>query len=347
MIHRKDGARPVFTIKTIIETGHAPSLHKKNDKMSDEKFQNKYRIPSARAAWHDYGGGAYFVTICTKNREHSFGEIHPHNKRRDGACPVSNDNNNFSDTVCHVSNDNNNFSDTACPVSDDNNNSSDTACPVSNDNNNSTDGERPVSDDNNNFSDGARPVSTPTMRFTPVGQFLYDNLDNVSTHYPYVEIPLFVVMPNHWHAIVFIDGEKTPYPRRTNAGDDTKPVETGRAPSPTHVNIQTGQGNVATGQGNIETGQGNVETEHGNIETGHAPSLQIEKMRETDALKGWLSIVLGGIKSAVTKFANKNNIEFEWQERFHDKIIRDKKQLYLIAEYIENNAARWDKDCFK
>lgn len=305
MIHRKDGARPVFTIKTIIETGHAPSLHKKNDKMSDEKFQNKYRIPSARAAWHDYGGGAYFVTICTKNREHSFGEIHPHNKRRDGACPVSNDNNN------------------------------------------STDGERPVSDNNNNFSDGARPVSTPTMRFTPVGQFLYDNLDNVSTHYPYVEIPLFVVMPNHWHAIVFIDGEKTPYPRRTNAGDDTKPVETGRAPSPTHVNIQTGQGNVATGQGNIETGQGNVETEHGNIETGHAPSLQIEKMRETDALKGWLSIVLGGIKSAVTKFANKNNIEFEWQERFHDKIIRDKKQLYLIAEYIENNVARWDKDCFK
>lgn len=273
--------------------------------MSDEKFQNKYRIPSARAAWHDYGGGAYFVTICTKNREHSFGEIHPHNKRRDGACPVSNDNNN------------------------------------------STDGERPVSDNNNNFSDGARPVSTPTMRFTPVGQFLYDNLDNVSTHYPYVEIPLFVVMPNHWHAIVFIDGEKTPYPRRTNAGDDTKPVETGRAPSPTHVNIQTGQGNVATGQGNIETGQGNVETEHGNIETGHAPSLQIEKMRETDALKGWLSIVLGGIKSAVTKFANKNNIEFEWQERFHDKIIRDKKQLYLIAEYIENNVARWDKDCFK
>ena len=38
-------------------------------------FHNKYRIPSARADWHDYNGGAYFVTICTQNREHFFGEI--------------------------------------------------------------------------------------------------------------------------------------------------------------------------------------------------------------------------------------------------------------------------------
>ena len=38
-------------------------------------FHNKYRIPSARADWHDYNGGVYFVTICTQNREHFFGEI--------------------------------------------------------------------------------------------------------------------------------------------------------------------------------------------------------------------------------------------------------------------------------
>lgn len=43
--------------------------------MSDDKFQNKYRIKSVRAAWHDYNGGGYFVTICTRNREHYFGEI--------------------------------------------------------------------------------------------------------------------------------------------------------------------------------------------------------------------------------------------------------------------------------
>jgi len=41
-----------------------------------EQFNNKYRIASARASWWDYGNaGAYFITICTKNREHFFGEI--------------------------------------------------------------------------------------------------------------------------------------------------------------------------------------------------------------------------------------------------------------------------------
>ncbi|MEN9416075.1 MAG: hypothetical protein RLZ62_2379 [Bacteroidota bacterium] len=41
-----------------------------------EKFKNKYRIPSARAQWWDYGNNAaYFITICTKNRCHFFGKI--------------------------------------------------------------------------------------------------------------------------------------------------------------------------------------------------------------------------------------------------------------------------------
>jgi putative transposase len=41
-----------------------------------DRFKNKYRIPSARAQWWDYGwNGAYFITICTRNRAHFFGEI--------------------------------------------------------------------------------------------------------------------------------------------------------------------------------------------------------------------------------------------------------------------------------
>ena len=43
--------------------------------MSSDLYHNKYRIPSARATWHDYNGGAYFVTICTRDMEHYFGKI--------------------------------------------------------------------------------------------------------------------------------------------------------------------------------------------------------------------------------------------------------------------------------
>src|SRR5687767_9530219 len=40
-----------------------------------EKFRGRYRIPTSRARWWDYGNGSYFITICTKNRNHFFGEI--------------------------------------------------------------------------------------------------------------------------------------------------------------------------------------------------------------------------------------------------------------------------------
>jgi REP element-mobilizing transposase RayT len=40
------------------------------------KFQNKYRIPSARLQNWDYGAnGAYFITICTDKMQHYFGAI--------------------------------------------------------------------------------------------------------------------------------------------------------------------------------------------------------------------------------------------------------------------------------
>jgi REP element-mobilizing transposase RayT len=43
--------------------------------MSNDLFKNKYRIPSARADWHRYNIGWYYITICTDKRVHYFGEI--------------------------------------------------------------------------------------------------------------------------------------------------------------------------------------------------------------------------------------------------------------------------------
>lgn len=41
-----------------------------------EKYKNKYRIKSTRLPHWDYGNnGIYFITICTQNRQHFFGEI--------------------------------------------------------------------------------------------------------------------------------------------------------------------------------------------------------------------------------------------------------------------------------
>jgi putative transposase len=59
-----------------------------------------------------------------------------------------------------------------------------------------------------------------------------------------------------------------------------------------------------------------------------------------------LASVMRGFKSAVTTYARKNNIEFDWQPRFHDHIIRDHPEYIRISNYIINNPKSWDQDIF-
>ena len=50
-----------------------------------------------------------------------------------------------------------------------------------------------------------------------------------------------------------------------------------------------------------------------------------------------LSSIIRGFKSSVTTSAKKLNIEFGWQERFHDHIIRNHEEYVQISNYIINN----------
>ncbi|MCX6173768.1 MAG: hypothetical protein NTZ27_03330 [Ignavibacteriales bacterium] len=72
-----------------------------------------------------------------------------------------------------------------------------------------------------------------------------------------------------------------------------------------------------------------------NVETGHAPSLQNKKLS--------LSNIVGSFKSAVTQSArDKGSLNFAWQPRFYDRIIRNEKELYNIRKYIEQNPLKWE-----
>ena len=178
--------------------------------MSDDRFQNKYRIESARASWHDYDGGSYFITICTKNRKHFFGEI--------------------------------------------------------------VDGEILLSD---------------------IGKYTQQCIEEITQHNPYAEIPQFVIMPNHIHLIVIItapNGRDVPWRVSTTGKNET--------------------------------------------------------MQNTANKQGRLSTAIGGFKQSITRFANEKQIDFAWQPRFHDHIVRDTSELNRIADYIENNVANWKDDEF-
>ena len=187
--------------------------------MSEEKFKDRYRIPSTRATWHDYLGGAYFVTICTKDREFSLGKI--------------------EDEQMHLS---------------------------------------------------------------EIGKYAEEQFHDVSLNYPYAEIPSFVVMPNHIHAIVIIDDRldvcRDAIYRVSESEMQEKPIKN---------------------RGGI---------------TGH----------NNPMLYRSLGAVIRGLKARVTHYANEKDLDFAWQSRFHDRIIRDQRDMNETALYVANNVAKWPED---
>lgn len=57
-----------------------------------------------------------------------------------------------------------------------------------------------------------------------------------------------------------------------------------------------------------------------------------------------LASIVRGFKSSVTIFTRKNQIEFNWQARYHDKVIRNYEELARISRYIIYNPHNWKED---
>lgn len=63
-------------------------------------------------------------------------------------------------------------------------------------------------------------------------------------------------------------------------------------------------------------------------------------------VKNSVSSIINHFKGRVTKYADKENIEFEWQTRFHDHIVRNNIEFQRIQNYIINNLQKWNNDKF-
>jgi putative transposase len=59
-----------------------------------------------------------------------------------------------------------------------------------------------------------------------------------------------------------------------------------------------------------------------------------------------LSKIIRWYKGRTAFESRKINIDFAWQSRFHDHIIRNEESFQTISEYITNNPSNWCKDQF-
>lgn len=57
-----------------------------------------------------------------------------------------------------------------------------------------------------------------------------------------------------------------------------------------------------------------------------------------------LGSVIRGYKASVKKYGTMNQIEFAWQERYYDRIIRNEKELQNVRKYIFKNPSKWADD---
>lgn len=149
----------------------------------------------------------------------------------------------------------------------------------------------------------------------------------IKHHAKNIKLGEFVVMPNHMHGILILEGN--------NENDDTK-------------TRQTNDDDTKAGQTNDDI-----------VKTRHALSLRDDhdhrdnhdknpgQKRLRNPGKNSIPTIVGGYKSAVTKHANRLKLDFKWQTRYHDYIIRDQRAFQNISNYIMNNPINWGKDKFR
>ncbi|MDR3693085.1 transposase [Mucilaginibacter sp.] len=71
------------------------------------------------------------------------------------------------------------------------------------------------------------------------------------------------------------------------------------------------------------------------------PDKTIWELNKFGAQSKNLASILRGYKSSVKTYATTNDIEFSWQSRYYDRIIRNEKEYHNIKGYIKNNPDQW------
>ena len=160
------------------------------------------------------------------------------------------------------------------------------------------------------------------MVLSQVGIIANVLLNEIPSHFPFVELDDFTVMPNHVHLVLIID----------------KPLMEG-------ISVWAGQ---IAGPANLVSPGYDIALQQ--------PSLQPQPSKQKLLLPGQnrfqhigkntISSIIGSYKSAVTKTANRLGYKHSWQPRFHDHIIRNDAEYQRISDYIISNPENWAHDKF-
>ena len=152
----------------------------------------------------------------------------------------------------------------------------------------------------------------------------------------------FVIMPNHIHGIIQI---KNPVETHGNASNvQQRNAIINNAPTAQNTPIVETHGNASAAQQRNTVIETHIETHiHASLRQGGTVIGPYYKNKFGPQSKN-VSSIIRGFKGAVKKYATINNINFTWQPRFHDHIIKNDKELNKIRFYIQINIEKWNLD---
>ena len=167
-------------------------------------------------------------------------------------------------------------------------------------------------------------IQDEEMQLSEIGNILLKELNGISSHYPYIEILQFVIMPNHLHLLVeVIESDTINHTDPIVRSDDCSPI------------VRSDDRNPIVRSDDRQDAARCVPT----MEDRFAEELRAKRLPK-------LSVFVRGLKSAVSKQAHQIDKSFAWQSRYHDHAIRNVKDMNNISNYIENNVLTWYYDCF-
>ena len=160
-------------------------------------------------------------------------------------------------------------------------------------------------------------VHNSQTQLSAIGECAKQCIEKIGELHADVDVPLYVIMPNHIHLIVVVDGDK---PNTTNVLPYTV-VGLSQCGSRDDIDAWLAYCD------NVRTPQCDVPT----MPQSPGSEINLEMQRRANRC-GRLSHIIGQFKSAVAKFARENNIPFAWQLRYYDHFVRNQNEMNLIAE---------------
>ena len=156
----------------------------------------------------------------------------------------------------------------------------------------------------------------------------------IKNHVENVDPDEFIVMPNHIHGILILNNATGGNHNNDGDGNNVNDV--------TNVNVA----NVETRHALSLQQRQQQQTPSNPQNKSGSPPKTIGQQRFQNQGKNSLSSIMGSYKSAVTRHCNRLGLEFGWQSRFHEHIIRDAAEYQRIKNYIANNPRNWKEDKF-